>query len=366
MENHPILNKLYESNGRDKQIWLDLLSILNTSNSSESDSYNDIINFFNEKIKNEPSNPLTLDIIDFLIDFGPINLIREISKIEFMNNVFNLLKNNSGSGLEVQRKGIYLTKKWSEKKNEFPNETFEGFMNNYDELNNSGISPPPPGFKLETYEQYITQSDINNMMNANMRPIQNPNNNLNNNFDNINDINNNFNGKGFNNNNNIMTNENPNIDAIFNKTESEINSHSIDDNMNSNNNMNNNINNMKNSNNMLGLNNEGNNNQNEENNFKKYENEFPETEKDSNNPFEELNKKEIKFPNDLNHNFSNLKDKEADAQININEISENTGNNNPNIGANNNPDNNKMISNNNPIQNENQNFIQNNNSIKNN
>ena len=244
MENHPILNKLYESNGRDKQIWLDLLSILNTSNSS--DSYNDIINFFNEKIKNEPSNPLTLDIIDFLIDFGPINLIREISKTEFMSNVFNLLKNNSGSGLEVQKKGIYLTKKWSEKKNEFPNETFEGFMNNYDELNNSGISPPPPGFKLETYEQYITQSDINNMMNTNMRPIQNPNNNLNNNFDNINDINNNFNDKGFNNNNNIMINENPNIDAIFNKTESEINPQSIDDNMNNNNNMNNNINNMKN------------------------------------------------------------------------------------------------------------------------
>ena len=59
---------------------------------------------------------MILDIIDFLIDFGPINLIREISKNEFMLNVFNLLKNNGYSGLEVQRKGIYLTKKWNEKK----------------------------------------------------------------------------------------------------------------------------------------------------------------------------------------------------------------------------------------------------------
>ena len=186
------LNKIYESNGRDKKTWIDLLSSLNNSNST--DSYNDIIFYFNQKIKNEPSNSLTLDIIDFLIDFGPINLIREISQIEFMNNIFNLLKNNSGSGLEVQKKGIYLTKKWSEKKNEFPNENFEGFVNNCNELNNLGISLPPPGFKLDTYEQYITQFDINNnnMMNQNMGQMQIPNNNFNNNNFN-NNINNDFN-----------------------------------------------------------------------------------------------------------------------------------------------------------------------------
>ena len=69
-------------------------------------------------MKNEPSNILTLDIIDFLIDYGPIYLIREISGLDFMNNFFNLLKKSSGSTPEVQKKGIYLTKKWREKADE--------------------------------------------------------------------------------------------------------------------------------------------------------------------------------------------------------------------------------------------------------
>ena len=161
----------------------------------------DIIFYFNEKIKNEPSNPLNLDIIDFLIDFGPINLIREISKIEFMDNVFNLLKNASGSGLEVQKKGIYLTKKWKEKSDEYQNENLEGFVHNFTELTNLGISLPPPGFKLLTYEQYISQNEINNMLNSNMEQFQNNINNQQN--DNINNCNNNLNNN-FNNNFNFL------------------------------------------------------------------------------------------------------------------------------------------------------------------
>ena len=93
------LNKIYESKGTNKQAWGDLLSMVN-----KTDAFTGIIYFFNQKIINEPSNPLTLDIIDFLIDFGPINLLREISKVDFMKNVFNLLKTASGSGLEVQKK----------------------------------------------------------------------------------------------------------------------------------------------------------------------------------------------------------------------------------------------------------------------
>ena len=73
-----------------------------------------IIDYFNQRIKNEPSNILNLDILDFLIDYGSINLVREIAKIDLMMNVFNLLRKSSGSGPEVQKKGIYLTKKWFE------------------------------------------------------------------------------------------------------------------------------------------------------------------------------------------------------------------------------------------------------------
>ena len=49
-----------------------------------------------------------------MIEKGPIKLIRELSKIDLMINIFNLLKKSSGSSLEVQKKGIYLTKKWFE------------------------------------------------------------------------------------------------------------------------------------------------------------------------------------------------------------------------------------------------------------
>ena len=79
------LNRIYESNGRDKQAWVDLLMSVNRS---QPQSCITLIHFFNQKMMNNPSNILTLDIIDFLIDFGPIYLIREISNINFMNNFF--------------------------------------------------------------------------------------------------------------------------------------------------------------------------------------------------------------------------------------------------------------------------------------
>ena len=154
------LNKIYGFNGNDKQAWIDLL--LSTINSQ---SFTCIIYFFNQKIINEPSNPLTLDIIYFLIDYGPIELIREISNISFMNNIFKLLKKSSGSGPEVQKEGIYLINKWNNKNKEYPNEKFDGFINNFIQLINYGITLPPPGFKLFTYEKYISQYEISMIMN---------------------------------------------------------------------------------------------------------------------------------------------------------------------------------------------------------
>ena len=102
--------------------------------------------------------------MDYIIDFGPISLLRELSKIDLMINVFNLLKKSSGSGLEVQKKGIYLSKKWFELANKIHDEYFEGFIRNYQELYKKGITFPPNGFKLNTYEQYISIYEINSML----------------------------------------------------------------------------------------------------------------------------------------------------------------------------------------------------------
>ena len=90
-----------------------------------------------------------------------------------MDNVFNLLKKGSGSGLEVQKKGIYLNKKRNEKCSEYQNENLAGFVHNWSELTNLGISLPPPGFKLLIYDQFISQNEINNMLNSNMEQFQN-------------------------------------------------------------------------------------------------------------------------------------------------------------------------------------------------
>ena len=175
------LNKLYSTNGREINSWKKLLFTLNNNS-----LYQDLIQYFRQRIINEPSNILTLDILDFLIDYGPINLLRELSKIDLMIHIFNLLKKSSGSSLEVQKKGIFLIKKWFEIANNYSNENLEGFIRNYHELNNKGISFPPPDYKLDTYEQYISKDEINNLL----QNINKDNNNLNNNINNNQDFNN--------------------------------------------------------------------------------------------------------------------------------------------------------------------------------
>ena len=154
-----ILNNIYSTYGRDKNYWKDLLLYI-----KKIYSYKGIIHYFNQRLINEPSNIITLDILDYIIDFGPISLLRELSKIDLMINVFNLLKKSSGSGLEVQKKGIYLTKKWFELANKIHDEHFEGFIRNYQELYKKGITFPPNGFKLNTYEQYISIYEINSIL----------------------------------------------------------------------------------------------------------------------------------------------------------------------------------------------------------
>ena len=124
------LRRLYSSNGRDKKAWSDLIMSLNES---QLQSNINVITFFVQKLKEEPANGLTLDIIDFLVDYGPMSIIKEISSTSFMFNILTLIKNNNAGPL-VQEKAIYLTKKWNDKYKKYPNKQFPGFSNNYSEL----------------------------------------------------------------------------------------------------------------------------------------------------------------------------------------------------------------------------------------
>ena len=318
------LNQIYSTNGKDKNSWKELIFSLNNFNFNPS-----YIHYFNQRIINEPSNLLTLDILDFLIDFGPIQLLRELSKIDLMINVFNLLKKSSGSGPEVQKKGIYLTKKWFEIAKNHKGENFEGFIRNYQELKNKGISFPPPGYKLNTYEQYISIYEINKLF-SNYNPNKNKFLDINNSNENFLNYNNHNLDKNINNNNfeinnseitpfeqeskynkndDIPSNSMPQLNNYENHSnfkkvniyKNNMNLHSSNNNIDINDNINNEINNYNIPNKNYFERNEKMKNFDANNNQ-----EMKVKGQENSNPFEDLNKK-VKFPENFENTFSDLK-----------------------------------------------------------
>ena len=280
------LKEIYSSSGKNKQAWEDLLVSI-----YQSSSYKEILSFFIQIIRNEPSNIMTLDIIDFLIDYGPKNLVREISSIDFMNNIVNLMKMSSGSGLEVQKKGIYLTKKWNEKANAFPNEEYEGFTHNYKELSLRGICFPPSGYKLFTYELYISEMDANILK---AKAEQSLNNNDFNNLENENNKGNPFKNDELNldMDDDVPITQNSNRDVFFSRIEPN-----KKDSLNYNNNI---INEKK-------INNIG---------FPKIEDDEKKEEEEFStpNPFNAKNK-DVKFPSSLDNDFSDIQGSEINVKL---------------------------------------------------
>lgn len=148
------LDKLYSMNGKDKESWKFLLT-----NIYECLFYEQIISYFEEKMKKEPSNVLTLDIIDFLVDYGPNDLIGELSSVKFMENFCNILKNTKDVESKLFKIGIFLTQKWNIKINENPNESYPGFEYNYKELKKNNFAFPQNWSKLFTYQMFISESE---------------------------------------------------------------------------------------------------------------------------------------------------------------------------------------------------------------
>ena len=149
-----ILDKLYSINGKDKEAWKFLLT-----NIYEFSSYERIIFYFEEKMKKDPSNTLTLDILDFLVDYGPKDLIGGISSIKFMNNFCNLLKSIKDIKSKLYTKGIFLTQKWKDLIKKNPNESYPGFEYNYNELKKNNFNFPMNWSKLFTYQMFISESE---------------------------------------------------------------------------------------------------------------------------------------------------------------------------------------------------------------
>ena len=204
------INNIYSSKGNSKKDWEYFLKDINN------DSYIDKIVFFLQKnMQDQPQNELTVDLIDFIIDYGSQKIISQIAQKQFLDTFLNLLKSETKAGLENQKKVIYLTQKWCKKFN--GNQNYSIFSDNYNFLKNNGIAFPPDNFVIKTYDNYVSKDEIQSFINNNQN--QNNNNNYNN-FQNNQNMNNyNNNSDNFYNNYNNPQNNNANNQKIPNPFE---------------------------------------------------------------------------------------------------------------------------------------------------
>ena len=108
----------------------------------------------------QPKNELTLDIIDYIIDFGCPNIQALCANKNFLDQILNLLKPETNAGLENQKKAIFLIQKWAKKFSNDPN--MKIFQEQYDMLKNNGVTFPPDSFIIDTYNRFTGDKQTNN------------------------------------------------------------------------------------------------------------------------------------------------------------------------------------------------------------
>ena len=166
-QNDPVsnLSKIFSSNGENKEAWSDLLCNVI---SGDTKITKEIISFLKQNLINKEKVGLTLDVIDFLINYGSPEIIEQIAQKDFLDNILSLLKNKAKSGVEIQKKIIFLTQKWHQKFEKEENQNLKGFSDNYNSLKNGGVIFPPPTYKIQTYNNYISEEESqNSLMKAN-------------------------------------------------------------------------------------------------------------------------------------------------------------------------------------------------------
>ena len=194
------INSIYSTQGKLKKDWEYFIKDINNDSCSDK-----IVSLLNRNMKDTPKNELTVDIIDFIIDYGNQKMISLIAQKQFLDIFLNLLKSETNAGVEIQKKVIYLTQKWSKKYN--GNQNYSIFMDNYNFLKKNGIVFPPDSFVLKTYDNYISKEDIQTFLNNN----QNNNNNDNYYFPNKSNNDNNNSNNFYTNYDNNVQNDNRNV-----------------------------------------------------------------------------------------------------------------------------------------------------------
>ena len=153
------LNNLLSQSFQSKEDINEFLNVLSNSNLNS-----DIQNRLIQELNNNPQNETSLDILDMIFRFNSERsenneLILSLSSEPFTTSFLNLLKSRTNAGLNVQKKTIYLVKKWFNLYKGKYNGNFEGMYNN---LKQNGLTFPPDSFTLETYTKFISESDLAN------------------------------------------------------------------------------------------------------------------------------------------------------------------------------------------------------------
>ena len=156
--NNSNISLIISSNGKNKESWENLVCDLD---SGDSNIPNNIISILNENLVDKKNIEITLDILDFLVHYGTPSIIELIAKKEFLKSILELLKvkNSTKSNVNIQKKIIFLTKKWAKKYENSENMKFSYFTQNYNSLKKGGIVFPPDSYKLETYTKYISDEE---------------------------------------------------------------------------------------------------------------------------------------------------------------------------------------------------------------
>ena len=144
--------RIYNSNGINQDEWIKLLYQIR---SGDLEKYKDIFLELKKSLIDKNNIELTIDLIDLIIDYGEEQIIKQIANEEFLSNFIELLRENNNLPIHIQKKIVYLVKKWAFKSDEYPI-----FKEKYEFLKSKKIIFPSNNFNIQTYNKYISNDEL--------------------------------------------------------------------------------------------------------------------------------------------------------------------------------------------------------------
>ena len=204
---YPILEGIFQNKGNNPKLWGALRNIIQNQN-------DEIIPFCfliknRIEIGNKDEILLSLNILDFAVDYGVPFLWVQVDNNDFLSCITNILKTKADQ--DLQNTVLYLIKKWVIKFDN--NSAIQNCKNIYNSLKYNKVSFP--NNIKNPYLKYLSQNNYMNnynfINNNNLNKVNNMNNNFNNMNYNYNNMNNSFKNMNY---NNSFKNMNNNINNM--------------------------------------------------------------------------------------------------------------------------------------------------------